>query len=204
MGDWGVDVAVTASQKGLMAPPGVGVIAVGERAWKAAERADLPRFYWDLKTYKTAYEAGRGPATLPVTLLAGMRAALEMIHEEGVENVWARHARQAEAVRQGVQALGLSVFAERPSNVLTAIQLPEAVDGLALMDLLHTRCGMTVGGGLRHLRGRVIRISNLGFVDDVDVLTALSALELCLRVLGWSFMPGAGVGAAEQILMSRG
>ena len=204
MGDWGVDVVVTASQKGLMAPPGVGVIAVGERVWDATERANLPRFYWDLKTYKRAYEEGRGPATLPVTLLAGMRVALEMIHEEGVENVWTRHARQAEAVRQGVCAMGLSVFAERPSNVLTAIQLPEAVDGLALMDRLRTRCGMVVGGGLAHLRGRVIRISNLGFVDDVDVLTALSALELSLRALGWSFTPGAGVGAAEQVLELQG
>jgi len=200
MDDWGVDVVVTASQKGLMVPPGVSIIAVSERAWAATERADLPRFYWDLKAYQTAMKEGRGPATLPVTLLTGMQAALAMIHEEGIETVWARHARQAKAVRQGVKALGLSVFAERPSNALTAIQLPEAVDGLALMDCLRTKCGMTVGGGLGHLRGRIIRISNLGFIDDVDVLTALSAFELGLRALGWSFVPGAGVGAAEQIL----
>lgn len=196
--DWGVDVAVTASQKGLMVPPGIGVITVAPRVWQI--QTDLPGFYFDLKTYRDALEEGRGPATLPVTLLVGLKVALEMVAEEGLEAVWARHARHAEAVRSAAIALGLSVFAERPSNALTAIALPEGIDGLALMENLRTHHGITVGGGLAHLRGRLIRISNLGYMDDTDMLTALSALELSLRALGWAFTPGAGVGAAEEVM----
>ncbi|MCZ6633496.1 MAG: alanine--glyoxylate aminotransferase family protein [bacterium] len=198
--EWGVDMAVTASQKGLMVPPGIGIITVSPKAWEAVERARLPRFYFDLNTYKDAFQEGRGPATLPVTLLRGLKIALDMIAEEGLEAVWNRHARHAEAVRQATIALGLSVFAESPSNVLTAISLPEAVDGLALMDRLRSHHGITVGGGLAHLRGRLIRISNLGYVDDTDILTVLSALEQSLRALKWTFQPGAGVGAAEGVL----
>jgi len=173
---------------------------VGERAWQAVEHSTLPKFYFDLKTYQTAYREGRGPATLPVTLLSGMCASLDLLHAEGIKNVWKRHARHAEAVRNATEALGLSVHARQPSNALTAIALPESIDGLALMEQLRTRYGITVGGGLAHLRGRIIRISNLGHVEDLDILDVLSALEMSLSALGWPFTPGAGIAAAEQIL----
>jgi aspartate aminotransferase-like enzyme len=201
--DWGVDIAVTASQKGLGVPPGVAMVTVSDRAWERVASSTLPKFYFDLKTYRTALEEGRGPATLPMTLMAGMRAALDMIAVEGIENVWARHARHAEAVRQATEALGLSVFPDRPSNVLTAIALPEEVDGLAIMADLHARFGITVGGGLAHLRGRLIRISNLGFVDDLDILTVVSAFEMSLQKVGWLFTPGVGVAAVERILNEK-
>ena len=201
--EWGIDVAVTASQKGLMVPPGVGVISVGPRAWSAAERSDLPKLYWDLKAYRTAMSEGRGPATLPVTLLSGLRAALDMIREEGPEAVWTRHARHARAVQNAAVALGLFRFAARPSNALTAIGLPGGLDGVALMEILRDRYGIVVGGGLAHLRGRIIRISNLGYVDDLDILTAVSALEMGLRKLGWTFQAGAGVAAAEGALGAK-
>ena len=198
--DWGVDIAVTASQKGLGVPPGVAVMTVSDRAWEVMETSTLPKFYFDLNTYRTALVEGRGPATLPMTLMAGMRASLDLIAEEGIENVWARHARHAQAVRQAMVALGLSIFPKRPSNVLTAVALPEGVDGLAIMADLRTRFGITVGGGLAHLRGRIIRISNLGFVDDLDILTVVSAFEMSLKKVGWSFTAGAGVALAEQVL----
>ncbi|MFT5366407.1 MAG: aspartate aminotransferase-like enzyme [Candidatus Latescibacterota bacterium] len=201
--DWGVDIAVTASQKGLGVPPGVAMVTVSDRAWERVASSTLPKFYFDLETYRTALEEGRGPATLPMTLMAGMRAALDMIAVEGIENVWARHARHAEAVRQATEALGLSVFPNRPSNVLTAIALPEEVDGLAIMADLHARFGITVGGGLAHLRGRLIRISNLGFVDDLDILTVVSAFEMSLQKVGWLFTPGVGVAAVERILNEK-
>lgn len=198
--DWGVDIAVTASQKGLGVPPGVGVVTVSDRAWDRMQSATLPKSYFDLNTYRTALEEGRGPATLPMTLMAGMEAALDLIAAEGIENVWARHARQAEAVRQATVALGLSVFPDCPSNVLTAISLSESVDGLAIMAELRARFGITVGGGLAHLRGRLIRISNLGFVDDLDILTVVSAFEMSLEKARWSFTRGAGVAAVEGVL----
>ncbi len=198
--DWGVDIAVTASQKGLGVPPGVAVVSVSERAWDVMELSKLPKFYFDLKTYRTSFAEGRGPATLPMTLMAGMRAALDLIADEGIENVWARHARHSEAVRQATVALGLSVFPDCPSNVLTAIALPDGVDGLAIMADLKSRFGITVGGGLAHLRGRLIRISNLGFVDDLDILTVVSAFEMSLKKAGWSFAPGVGVVAVENVL----
>jgi len=114
--------------------------------------------------------------------------------------VWARHARHAEAVRQATVALGLSVFPDCPSNVLTAIALPEGVDGLAIMADLKSRFGITVGGGLAHLRGRLIRISNLGFVNDLDILTVVSAFEMSLTKAGWTFALGDGVAAVENVL----
>ena len=199
--EWGVDVVATASQKGLMLPPGLGIIAVGPRAWEAAARSSLPRHYWDLEAYRDSLAEGRGPATLPVTLLAGFRAALDLIAAEGVEQVWARHARHARAVREAAVALGLTVFAQRPSNALTAIALPEQVDGLALMECLRTRFGIILGGGLAHLRGRVVRISNLGYVDDLDILSVVAALEMGLRHLDWMIQPGSGVAAAQQVLL---
>lgn len=198
--DWGVDIAVTASQKGLGVPPGVGVMTVSARAWDMMQSATLPKFYFDLNTYRIALEEGRGPATLPMTLMAGMGASLDLIAVEGIENVWARHARHAEAVRQATVALGLSVFPDCPSNVLTAVALPESVDGLAIMADLRARFGITVGGGLAHLRGRLIRISNLGFVDDLDILTVVSAFEMSLEKAGWAFTFGAGVAAVESAL----
>ncbi|MDP6777279.1 MAG: alanine--glyoxylate aminotransferase family protein [Candidatus Latescibacteria bacterium] len=201
--EWGVDVAVTASQKGLMLPPGLGIIAVGPRAWESSERADLPRYYWDLRTYRASLAEGRGPATLPVTLIAGFRAALDLIAEEGIEQVWARHARHAGAVRAAADALGLSVFAQCPSNALTAIALPEQVDGLALMEHLRVRFGIILGGGLAHLRGRIVRISNLGYVDDLDILSVVSALEVGLMHLAWPFHTGTGVAAAEDALFKK-
>lgn len=200
---WGVDMAVTASQKGLMLPPGLGIVTVGPRAWEATVRSDLPKYYWNLGAYREALSEGRGPATLPVTLLSGLRAALDMIEEEGLEAVWTRHARHAGAVRSAARALGLSCFAQRPSNALTAIGLPEGIDGVALTDCLRTRCGVVIGGGLAHLRGRMVRISTLGHVDDLDVLTAVAALEMGLKHQNWAFPPGSGVAAAEQALAVR-
>ena len=199
--EWGVDIAVTASQKGLMVPPGLAVITMSARARDAASSADLPRAYLDLNKYRASLFEGRGPATLPVTLMKGLRASLDMMVEQAMESIWRGHAIQAESVRRAANALGLSCFAKSPSNGLTSIALPEEIDGLILMETLRTNYGVVVGGGLGPFRGRMIRISNLGYVDDLDVLTAISALEMGLRHLGWAFDPGAGVAAAEAVLL---
>ena len=200
---WNVDLVVTASQKGLMLPPGMGIAAVGPRVWKAYRRCRLPKYYWDLEHYRTAMVQGRAPATLPVTLLTGLRAALQMLREEGIRNVWARHARHALAVRRSAAALGLTCFARRPSNALTAIVLPESVDGLALMEHMRRECGVVVGGGLGDYRGRMVRVSNMGHMDDAGILEAVGAFEAGLRETGWEFEVGAGVEAAQCALTAE-
>ena len=199
-----VDLAVTASQKGLMLPPGMGMAAVGPRVWKAHGRSRLPKFYWNLEDYRTSMSEGRAPATLPVTLLAGLRAVLQMLREEGIPRVWERHARHARAVRGSAAALGLTCFARRPSNALTAILLPGSVDGVALTEYMRRECGVVVGGGLGEYRGRMVRVSNLGYVDDTGILEAVTALEIGLRQTGWEFEAGAGVKAAQDALTAEG
>lgn len=198
---WGVDCVITASQKGLMTPPGVGIVTLGRRAWEAVERSDLPKHYWSFRMTKGALEKGGStPATPATTLLMGLREALAMIHEEGVENVWGRHARHASAVRAGAEAVGLKVFPQRPSNALTALLLPDGVDARDLAGRMKSRYGIVVGEGLDRLAGRLIRLSNLGYVDDLDVVATVSALEMTLKDMGWASRPGAGAEAAERVL----
>lgn len=200
---WNVDLAVTASQKGLMLPPGMGMAAVGPRVWKARERSRLPKYYWDLADYRRSMAEGRAPATLPLTLLAGLLEALQMLREEGIPRVWERHARHARAVRRSAAAMGLTCFARRPSNALTAILLPGSVDGRALVETMRRKRGVVVGGGLGACRGRMVRVSNLGHVDDAGILEAVSALETGLRETGWNFEAGAGVKAAQRALTAE-
>ena len=197
---FGVDVALTGSQKGLGLPPGLAAITFSERALKANETATCPRFYFDIAKYRASLAEGRGPATLPVTLISGLRAALDLILEEGIQNVWGRHARQDQSVREAIWAIGLTCFAKQPSNALTAVALPESVDGLELMDRLRQAYGAVVGGGLAHLRGRVIRISNLGFVADDDIRFIITALEESLSAVGYRFDRGTAIEATDRVL----
>jgi len=196
---WGVDVLVTGSQKGLMLPPGLAFIALNERAWEEAARSDLPKYYWDLTKAKKSLAKDQNPYTPAVSLLVGLKASLDMIREEGIENVWARHARNAEATRAAVRAMGLEIFAKSPSNVLTIVQLPEEIDGKQLVKVLDGY-GFTVAGGQEQIAGKVIRISHLGYADDFDTLSVIAGLERALRDLGWNVEPGVGLTAAQRVL----
>jgi serine---pyruvate transaminase len=198
--DCGVDIAMTGSQKGLGLPPGLSAITFSARAREASKTATCPKFYLDLQKYRDAMSEGRGPSTLPVTLISGLRAALDLIDEEGIDQVWARHARQAGAIREAIWAIGLMCFAKSPSNALTAVELPESVDGVAVMNRLQQSYGATIGGGLAHLRGRVVRISNLGFVTDDDIRFIVKALEETLAWMGYRFDRNSAIDAAEQVL----
>ena len=196
---WGVDAVVTGSQKGLMLPPGLAFIALSQRAWEAVECSDLPKYYLDLMKARKSLAKDQNPYTPAVSLLVGLKAALEMIREEGIENVWARHARNAEATRAAVRAMGLGIFAKSPSNVLTIVQLPEQIDGKQLVKVLDGY-GFTVAGGQAQLSGKVIRISHLGYTDDFDTLSVIAGLERALRDLGWDVEPGVGLSAAQKVL----
>ena len=197
----GIDVLVTGSQKALMLPPGLAFAALSERAWAAVERARLPRFYFDFRRERKGV-AERSTAWTPaISLVYGLRAALQLLLEEGLAEVYARHDRLARATRAAASALGLRLLApESPSPAATAICLPAGFDGSALFRYLRDRMRVTFAGGQDRLKGKIIRIAHLGYVDAFDVVTGVAALELGLRHFGAPVELGRGVGAAEVVL----
>lgn len=193
---WDVDVLVTGSQKGLMIPPGLACIAMSARAWSAAERSDLPAFYFDLIEARKAYDKGTTPWTPAVSLVLGLAEALEMIKAEGKERVWNRHARLAEGLRAGVRALDVEVFAQSPSNALTSILLPDGCKELP--GRLKNDWGYTIAGGQGEYKGVIGRISHLGYYDDSDMIGMIYAMERVLAELRGSEVSGAGLAAAAK------
>lgn len=203
MDAWGIDVAVTGSQKGLMIPPGLAVVAMNAAAWKRVEQADLPRFYLDLKKEKDSQAKWATAWTPAITLFMGMREALRMIREKGIENMWSTYERLADATRKGVLAVNLELFAQSPSNSLTAVKVPESIDGLQFVSHLRKKYGITVAGGQAHLKGKIFRIAHMGYYDSLDMVAMASALELALGDFGWNFEPGSGVYAVQKVFMEN-
>lgn len=195
--DWDIDVVVTGSQKGLMIPPGLGFIALSDRAWRATESATLPRFYFDLRAAREAYESNDTPWTPAVTLVLGLAETLAMIRAEGIENVWRRHEHLAGALRAGVAALGLHPFGAPPSNAVTAVRLPERGD--EFMALMKKTYKVTLAAGQEHLKGKIFRVSHLGYYDQADVLSVLYAIESALSAIGHHHAEGAGLSAAQHM-----
>ncbi|MCB0711698.1 MAG: alanine--glyoxylate aminotransferase family protein [Ignavibacteriae bacterium] len=198
--EWGIDVAVTGSQKGLMIPPGLAFITLSKRAWDAAEKSDLPSFYFDLKRARVAYEKGDTAWTPAVTLVLGLREALAMIRSEGREQVWRRHARLAAGLRSGLTALGFELFGAPPSNAVTSVLLPEG--GSSFEKVMKQKYGITMAGGQEALKGKIFRVSHLGYYDDGDMLTFLHYVERTMSDLELTFEAGAGVSAAQQTFTS--
>ncbi|TAJ97929.1 alanine--glyoxylate aminotransferase family protein [bacterium] len=202
MDEWGIDVLVTGSQKALMLPPGLGFIALSDRAWARTEKAKLPRFYLDLMLERKNQQKGSTAFTPAVSLIFGLRASLEMMQKEGLERVYARHERMARATRAAAAALGLKLLApDDPSPAATGIILPEGMDGDKLLDYLRDRMGITFAEGQDQLRGKIIRIAHVGYIGAFDVLVAIGALEMALKKFGHPVQFGKGVAAAEEILM---
>ncbi|MBI3079202.1 MAG: alanine--glyoxylate aminotransferase family protein [Deltaproteobacteria bacterium] len=198
---WGLDVVVAGSQKGLMLPPGLGFASVSEKAWRAVGRATLPHYYFDFAEEAKALRQNTARFTPAISLVVGLRDALERLRAEGLDQIFARHARLAEATRQAVRALGLELYARRsPSNALTAVAMPEGVDGNKVEQVLSGKYGITVAGGQDRARGRIIRIAHLGYADRFDVITAIAALEMTLNDLGCRVELGRGVRTAMELL----
>jgi alanine-glyoxylate transaminase/serine-glyoxylate transaminase/serine-pyruvate transaminase len=201
---WGVDVALTGPQKGLMLPPGMAILAVSERALRASEKATCPRSYWDWQPVIERNRRGQYPYTPATTLLFGLREALAMLEEEGLPQVFARHARLAEACRRAVRAWGVEILCRNPaecSNTLTAVVLPAGLDSDALVAHAYRRFGLSLGVGLGEVRGRVFRIGHLGSLNELDLLGALAGVELTLREVGLPIRPGSGLAAAQEFLL---
>lgn len=201
---WGLDIVMTGSQKGLMLPPGLAALTVSPKAWEARKRSTLPKFYFDWNKYKKSLNAKTTPFTPAVSLINGLNESLNMIAEEGIENTIARHAILAEAVRRGVEALGLKLYAppEGRGNAVTPVWVPEGVDGKVLFKTMHYKYGVTIAGGQDNLNGKIIRIGHLGYVGPFDIITVLSALEMSLAEQGYDFEHGAAIREAEAVFMN--
>lgn len=197
MDKWGIDVIAVGSQKALMLPPGLAVITISEKAWKANERANLPRFYLDVQREKRSQEKGETAFTPAVSLVVGLRESLRMLKEETLEGVWGRHERLAKATRAAAGGLGLELFSSSPVNSVTAIRVPNGVDGSAVVKNMRAKYGITIAGGQDHLKGKIVRIAHIGYFSEFDIITAISGLEMTLSDLGFGIRPGAGVAAAQ-------
>lgn len=182
--DWGVDVVVTGSQKGLMSPPGIATVSLAPWALDAIEGERLPRFYWDLRKARKSLPAGESAFTPAVSLTFAVGEALAMMKEEGLENVHRRHARLAAAVQAGARALGWSLFSKSPAHGVTAIEPPAGVDASAVVKRLREGHGITVAGGQDHMKGKMIRVGHMGAYDLSDAYVVLAALEECTNALG--------------------
>ena len=199
--DWHVDVALTGSQKALMIPPGLAFISVSERAWQAIERSTLPSYYLNLKRAKNSLNKGLTPYTPAVSLLMGLAESLRLMKELGLEEIYRIHERNALVTRAGVAALGLELFASRPSNVLTSVTMPKGIDGSALLKTIKNECGVIIANGMEQYTGKVIRIAHLGYdITPSDMLVAVSALEHGLSRQGYDFESGAGIAAARRVI----
>ncbi len=201
--DWGIDVCVTGSQKGLMIPPGLAFVCLSQRAISAMEKSTTPKFYFDLRKALKSFADDDTPFTPAITLIVGVDAALQIIKDEGIENIWHQHERKANAIRAGVTALGMKLFSNSPSFAVTPVWLPENVDWKKFNSTLKKTYGITVAGGQDEFTGKIFRISHLGYYDEFDMVTIIAALEMSLNEVGYSFTSGVGVQAVMNYFQNN-
>lgn len=198
--EWGVDIVVSGSQKGFMLPPGLAFLSLSPKAEKLIASSNLPKFYFDMKASIKAYGKNDTAWTPAVTLMMGLNVVLDMMLEEGLDNVLARHARLANATREAVKAMGLEMYAKKPSNAVSSVKVPEGVDGSAIVKKMRDEQYVTIAGGQSELKGKIIRIAHLGYMDEFDTIAAISGIEMVLSQLGYKLQLGKGVGRAEELL----
>ena len=198
--EWKVDVNVTGSQKALMMPPGLAFVSVSDKAWKLIEKNPAPKaFYFDLKKAKAKLETNDTPYTQAHTLIRAMRPSLRRIREQGIEKIWAEQSRNAAAARAAFVALGLEVFAARPAAGLSVAKMPPNIDSTDVLSRMEKQYGLKLANGQDELKGKIIRLAHMGYIDQFDVLAAISGLELVLQEMGHPVKPGAGVAAAQLV-----
>ena len=204
--EWGIDVALAGSQKGLMLPPGLGIVCIGARALRRAEEVTTPRAFFDWRPVLKEMERGYFPYTPATLLLYGLREALRMLGEEGLPQVFARHRRLADAVRAAVRAWKLPVQCREPaeySHTLTAVVVPEGINSDAVRRAAETHFNLSLGAGLGRLAGKVFRIGHLGALNDLEVLATVAGTELAMTVAGIRMPLGTGVAASQQVLLEQ-
>ena len=201
LGEWGVDLAVSGSQKGFMLPTGLAIVAVSPKALAAYESARCPRCYFDFGDMMRANKDGYFPYTPATTLLRGLRASVDRLLGEGLENVFARHHRIAEGVRRAVTAWDLKLCAKQPkwhSDTVSAIRVPEGFDGNQVVKIAYYRYNLSLGVGLSKVAGKLFRIGHMGDLSDLMLLTAIAGSEMAMRDLGIPVALGSGVAAAQE------
>lgn len=202
MDAWGIDVLVSGSQKAMMLPPGLAFVAVSPKAWRLVETARSPRFYFDFRKEKKAIVQNQTAWTPAVSLLVGLKDTLAIMRAEGLEAIFARHALFARATREAMVALGLTLFAESPSEATTVITGPPGLDTGKIVKRMRDSYGVTIIGGQGQAKGKVFRIATLGWADPFDVINVVSAVEMALKDLGVPVEIGKGVATAQRILYS--
>jgi aspartate aminotransferase-like enzyme len=201
---WGVDVAITGAQKALMIPPGLGFASISDRAWEVIQNNKSQHAYYlnCIKAYKKGLEHDT-PFTPAHVMIRGLNKALDLMLEEGMENIWKRVAAMAAATRAAGEAIGCSVFSKRPSDSVTAFNCPAGLKVPDIRNGLKDRFGIQSAGGQEHLKGKIFRLGHMGYVDEMDTVLAIAALEQVLYKLGHKFELGAGVTAAQKVLAER-
>jgi aspartate aminotransferase-like enzyme len=200
--DWSCDVVVSGSQKGLMLPPGLGFISVSAKAWKLVEQAKCPRYYFDMIKAKKALDKTDTAFTSAITLIIALNEALRIMKQDTLEKIFARHNKMAEATRAAVTGLGLKLFAPGvSSDVVTAVNVPDGIDGEKLVKTMRDTYGVTIAGGQDELKGKVFRIAHMGYIEEFDIIAGISCLEKVLAQMGYKFTMGAGVKAAEEVFL---
>lgn len=197
--DWNVDVMIAGSQKALMIPPGLAFASVSPKARKAMRISNVPKFYFSFEKHLKSLKKSTTPWTPAIPLVMALNAALDRLTREGMESVFARHRVLAKAMQAGVRAMGLSMFSKQPADVATAVSIPAGVDGGKVKKILESDFGLTVGGGQDAIKGRVVRIGHMGFMDPFDILSSLAALGMALGKSGRRVKTGAGLSAAAKI-----
>ena len=200
MDEWKVDVFVSGSQKSFMIPPGLAYIAFSQKAWKLVAGAKLPKFYFDATKAKKNLEKQTTPWTPAVSLIIQQKKALDIILSMGLEAVLEHHRILGEATRAGVKALGLELLAKHPGNILTAVKTPAGIDGSKLVKTMQSKYKAYIAGAQDPNKGKFFRIAHLGYMGGFDIITALSALEMTLLDLGFTFEKGRSMAAAEAVL----
>jgi alanine-glyoxylate transaminase / serine-glyoxylate transaminase / serine-pyruvate transaminase len=201
MDEWGVDLAVTGSQKGLMLPAGLGIVCASQKALSKYDQAKLPRCYFDFGDMRKANATGYFPYTPSIPMLHGLRESIAMLLEEGLEKVFARHHRLAEGTRRAVKAWGLELCARAPkwhSDTVTAIMVPAGVNAAEIIDVAYRRYDLALGAGLARMAGRLFRIGHLGDLNELMLLGGIAGAEMAMRDVGMKITPGSGVAAAQE------
>ena len=199
--EWGIDVAISGSQKGLMIPPGLAFVSVSPKAWQAIEKSTLPKYYFDFKAYKKALGKTDTPFTPAVNLMIALREALKIIKEEGLDAIFEKHKKMAAALRSAVKSMGLELFApDAYSDGVTAVKVPQAIDGEKLVKTMRDKYGVGIAGGQDEMKGKMFRIATMGYITPSDLIVCIATLETVLSEMGYKFQLGSGVRALEETL----
>ncbi|MFP4472419.1 MAG: pyridoxal-phosphate-dependent aminotransferase family protein [Candidatus Omnitrophota bacterium] len=198
--NWKVDVVASGSHKGFMLPPGVGFVSMSGKAKALMARSSAPKFYFDLRKYESVFAKPDTPFTPAIGIIMALTESLKIFQEQGLQKLFAHYARLAQGVRAGIKALGLNIFTAEGSrsNVLTAVCIPDGIDGSEVVKRMRDEHGVTIAGGQGELKGRVVRIAHMGSLDEYDLLTGIACFEKVLNDLGYSFELGSGVAAVQK------